>query len=59
MKLSILFVVVVGAVLVWWLRSVKPKRRICSRPCRELILCSSEAQPFGAAKQYGRREPQG
>jgi hypothetical protein len=23
-----LFVVVVGAILVWWLRSVKPKRRI-------------------------------
>jgi hypothetical protein len=28
MKLIILFVVVVGAILVWWLRSVKPKRRI-------------------------------
>jgi hypothetical protein len=28
MKLSILFVVVVGAILVWRLRSVKPKRRI-------------------------------
>jgi hypothetical protein len=27
MKLIILFVVVVGAILVWWLRSVKPKRR--------------------------------
>jgi len=26
MKLTILFVVVVGAILVWWLRSVKPKR---------------------------------
>jgi hypothetical protein len=30
MKLTILFVVVVGVMLVWWLRSVKPKRRICS-----------------------------
>jgi Flp pilus assembly protein TadB len=28
MKLAILFVVVVGAILVWWLRGVKPKRRI-------------------------------
>jgi len=28
MKLTILFVVVVGAILVWWLRGVKPKRRI-------------------------------
>ena len=27
MKLIILFVVVVGAVLVWWLRRVKPKPR--------------------------------
>jgi hypothetical protein len=26
MKLTILFVVVVGAILLWWLRSVKPKR---------------------------------
>jgi hypothetical protein len=26
--LTILFVVVVGAILVWWLRSVKPKRRV-------------------------------
>jgi hypothetical protein len=25
MKLTILFVVVVGAILVWWLRSVKPR----------------------------------
>jgi uncharacterized protein YjeT (DUF2065 family) len=25
MKLTILFVVVVGAILVWWLRRVKPK----------------------------------
>ncbi len=31
MKLAILYVVVVGAVLFWWLRSVKPKRRIRSR----------------------------
>jgi hypothetical protein len=29
MKLSIiLFIVVVGAILVWWLRSAKPKSRI-------------------------------
>jgi uncharacterized protein YjeT (DUF2065 family) len=28
MKLAVLYVVVVGAVLFWWLRSVKPKRRI-------------------------------
>ena len=28
MKLIILYVVVVGAILVWWLRSVKPKRRM-------------------------------
>ena len=28
MKLTILFVVVVGAVLVWWLKAAKPKRRI-------------------------------
>ena len=25
MKLTILFVVVVGAILVWWLRGAKPK----------------------------------
>jgi hypothetical protein len=25
MKLTILFVVVVGAILVWWLKAVKPK----------------------------------
>jgi hypothetical protein len=28
MKLTILYVVVVGAFLFWWLRRVKPKRRI-------------------------------
>jgi hypothetical protein len=28
MKLTILFVVVVGAILVWWLRSVKLKRGV-------------------------------
>jgi uncharacterized protein YjeT (DUF2065 family) len=28
MKLTILFVIVVGAILVWWLRSVKPKQKI-------------------------------
>jgi hypothetical protein len=28
LKLIILFVVVIGAILFWWLRSVKPKRRI-------------------------------
>ena len=27
-KLTILFVAVVGVTLVWWLRSVKPKRRV-------------------------------
>ena len=26
MKLTILYAVVVGAILFWWLRSVKPKR---------------------------------
>jgi hypothetical protein len=26
MKLTILFFAVVGAILIWWLRSVKPKR---------------------------------
>jgi hypothetical protein len=26
MKLTILFVVVVGVILFWWLRSVKPKQ---------------------------------
>ena len=29
MKLTILYAVVVGAILFWWLRSVKPKRGIC------------------------------
>jgi hypothetical protein len=28
MKLTILFSAVVGAILVWWLRSVKPKRNL-------------------------------
>jgi hypothetical protein len=28
MKLTIFFAVVIGAILVWWLRSVKPKRKI-------------------------------
>ena len=28
MKLTVLYVVVVGAILVWWLRSVKPTQRI-------------------------------
>jgi hypothetical protein len=28
MKFTILFVVVVGAILVWWLRIVEPKRGI-------------------------------
>jgi hypothetical protein len=27
-KLAILYVVVVSAILVWWFRSIKPKRRI-------------------------------
>ena len=35
MKLTILFVVVVGAILFWWLRSVKPKRKV---RCRRLFL---------------------
>jgi hypothetical protein len=28
MKLGILYVVVVGAILFWWLKAVKPKRRV-------------------------------
>jgi len=28
MKLTMLFVVVVGVLLVWWLKAVKPKRTI-------------------------------
>ena len=44
MKLTILFVVVVGAILVWWLGSAKPEQRVRSLPCNELILGSSEAQ---------------
>jgi len=36
----------------WWMG-----RQITGN-CGGQILCSREAQPFGAAKQYGRRELQ-
>jgi len=36
MKLTILFIVVVGASLVWWLRSVKPNRRVWS--CGDAVV---------------------
>jgi hypothetical protein len=40
MKLTILFVVVVGAILVWWLRSVKPDyiRLLPSKFRRDFVI---------------------
>ena len=52
MKLTILFVVFVSAILVWWLRSVKPKREDLIPALRRAN--SSEAQLSCCILQVGQ-----
>jgi hypothetical protein len=59
MKLTILFVVVISAILVWWLRSVKPKRNLIPPSClRPLALTPSHHRSAASPRWLQSAAPQ-